>query len=83
MQDKDKFTRAQIAAAVPEWIAFSSLGTDGEYAKTTDGGGPVWITRVPSEAREDGYAYTIFDAAAWGAFSATLTYASFRELLRA
>ncbi|MEV8609547.1 hypothetical protein AB0383_16715 [Amycolatopsis sp. NPDC051373] len=84
MQDKGRPTRADIAAAVPEWTKYTGpAGLKGEYGETADLGGPLWITRVPSKEREGGYAYTIYDAAAWQAFSAALTRASGWELLHA
>ncbi len=75
-------TRAHLVARVMIWKNFNGpLGLEGEFGKTWWGRDVLWITRVPSDAREDGYAYTIFDRAAWEAFDRALVPDVLTELL--
>jgi hypothetical protein len=84
MQDNGRPTRDDLAAAVTEWTTYTGpVGLKGEYGETADGGGRLWITRVPDNERESGYVYTIYDAAARRAFSAALTRCCAWELLNA
>ncbi|WP_432854930.1 hypothetical protein ACQPXB_21220 [Amycolatopsis sp. CA-161197] len=84
MQQKERCTRAELASTVHEWFEFSGpVGLNGDYGRTTEESGhPVWITRVRSSDRRNGYAYTMFDLAAWKLFASALARHRASELVR-
>jgi hypothetical protein len=60
-------TMVELATTIHRWERFEGLaGVCGEVGQALDGG-RVWITRVWNSERDSGYAFTLFNDAAWPA----------------